>query len=146
MFLKLSLILIIIVCLVLLIKPTKQQSTPAIDITLKDETFSLEIAKSAIQKSRGLSNRNSLCPNCGMIFIYRIESIYPFWMKNTLIPLDIIWIDKNGTIVDIIQGKPNNLSILTPKSPALYIIELNKDTSTNLNLNIGDYIQIPENI
>jgi len=146
MFLKLSLILIIIVCVVLLVKPTKQQSTSTIDITIKNKTFSLEIAKSTIQKSMGLSNRNSLCPNCGMIFVYRIESTYPFWMKNTLIPLDIIWVNKQGVVVDIIQGKPNNLSILTPKSKALYIIELNLDTSTNLNLNIGDHIQIPKNI
>ena len=67
-------------------------------------------------------------------------------MKNTLIPLDIIWIDKNGTVVDIIQAKPNDLSILTPKSKAQYIIELNKDTSTNLNLKIGDQIQVPQNL
>ncbi len=146
MFLKISLILIIVICVVLLVKPTKQQSTPTIDITIKDKTLSLEIAKSAIQKSRGLSNRNSLCPNCGMIFVYRIESIYPFWMKNTLIPLDIIWVNKQGTVVDIIQGKPNDLSILTPKSKALYIIELNLDTSNNLNLKIGDQIQIPQNL
>jgi len=81
-----------------------------------------------------------------MIFVYQTEFIYPFWMKNTLIPLDIIWIDKNGTVVDIIQAKPNDLSILTPKSKAQYIIELNKDTSTNLNLKIGDQIQVPQNL
>ena len=146
MFLKLSLILIIIASAVLLLKLPKKQTIPKIDITIKDKVFSLEIAKTIAQKSRGLSNRNSLCPNCGMIFVYRIETIYPFWMKNTLIPLDIIWVNKQGIVVDIIQGKPNDLSILTPKSPALYIIELNKDTSTNLNLNIGDHIQIPKNI
>ena len=105
MFLKISLILIIIICVVLLVKPSKQQSTPTIDITLKNKTFSLEIAKSTIQKSRGLSNRHNLCSNCGMIFVYQTEFIYPFWMKNTLIPLDIIWINKQGTVVDIIQAK-----------------------------------------
>jgi len=143
---KLSLILIIIASVILLFKLPKKQSIPKIDIPIKDKFFSLEIAKSIIQKTKGLSGRNNLCPNCGMIFVYQTEFIYPFWMKNTLIPLDIIWIDKNGTVVDIIQAKPNDLSILTPKSKAQYIIELNKDTSTNLNLKIGDQIQVPQNL
>jgi len=143
---KISLILIIVISVVIFFKLSKKQPLSKIDININNKSFCLEIAKSITQKSRGLSNRHNLCPNCGMIFVYRKESIYPFWMKNTLIPLDIIWINKDGQVVDIIQGKPKDLSILTPKGKALYIIELNKDMSINLNLNIGDQIQIPKNI
>ena len=120
--------------------------TDSVKIEIKNQTYQFEVAKTLAQKSLGLGNRDRLCQNCGMIFVYQTEFIYPFWMKNTLIPLDIIWIDKNGTVVDIIQAKPNDLSILTPKSKAQYIIELNKDTSTNLNLKIGDQIQVPQNL
>ena len=72
--------------------------------------------------------------------------IYSFWMKNTLIPLDIAWIDVDGKIVDIIQAKANDLSILTPKAKSQYIIELNAGTANILNLNIGDKINIPQNL
>jgi len=120
--------------------PKKQSSTPTIDIDINGTNYNLEIAKTIFEKSRGLSKRAELCSTCGMIFIYQNQATYPFWMKDTLIPLDIIWLDKNGKVVDIKTGKPNDLTPLANSAPAQYIIELNPNVS---GLKIGDVINIP---
>jgi uncharacterized membrane protein (UPF0127 family) len=63
-----------------------------------------------------------------MLFIFEEERIYPFWMKNTLIPLDMIWIDKNGKIIDIQIAEPctqDPCRSYTPSGSGLYVLELN---------------------
>ena len=121
----------------------KKKSRATIAIQIKNQTFTLEIADTIASRAKGLSNRNSLCSNCGMIFIHHQESIYPFWMKNTHFSLDIIWLDTTGQIVDIKQGQPESLSILKNSTPARYIIELPADSAS---LNIGDIISLPDEI
>lgn len=108
-------------------------------IKINNQNFNLETAKTVFQKSRGLMFRKSLCQNCGMLFTFDQPGIYPFWMKNTLIPLDIIWLDSAGIVVDIKTGQPQNTDPLTNSSPAKYVLE------TNLNatgLKIGDQINL----
>lgn len=136
--LKFSLIVIFIFAL-FYFWPKKQNQTNTIDIDINGAKYNLEIAKTIFEKSKGLSNRSNLCQNCGMIFIYQNEDIYPFWMKDTLIPLDIIWLDKNGQVVDIKTGKPNDLTSLTNQTQAQYIIELNPNIS---GLKIGDFVNL----
>lgn len=114
-----------------------------INLTIKNKSYRLEIAKTILQQANGLSNRKSLCPDCGMIFPFPSETIHPFWMKDTLIPLDIIWLNQQGKVVYIVQGKTNDLSILQNTLPAKYVIELNAGDTQKLNLAIGDIINIP---
>jgi len=124
----------------------KNSPLETINITINNKKFDLEVAKSLNQKSQGLSNRSSLCPNCGMIFIYPKEGIYPFWMKETLIPLDMIWVNKNGIVTDIVTANPEpntpitKLTLYRNTSPAQYIIELNANQSQEIKLKIGDQI------
>ncbi len=110
-----------------------------VTITINGNKFKLEVAKTMAQKAKGLSDRSRLCKNCGMIFVYQNLGYYPFWMKNTYIPLDIIWLDDKGVVVDIKTGQPLDLSPLTNQLPAQYIIELNPGTG----IKIGDTIAIP---
>ena len=121
----------------------KKSSPPTVNIKIKDQIFTLEIANNPLSRSRGLSKRQSLCPTCGMIFIYSQESTYPIWMENTHFPLDIIWLDKNGKIVNIKQGQPESLKILKNQIPARYIVELNQNI---INLSVGDIIELPDEI
>jgi len=138
--------ILIILGLVLYKLFLKNSSLETIGITIGGEKFDLEIAKNLSQKSRGLSGRQKLCRNCGMIFIYSNEGTYPFWMKNTLIPLDMIWVNKNGVITDIVTAnpKPNipmaKLTLYKNTSPARYIIELNADRSKELGLKVNTKI------
>jgi uncharacterized membrane protein (UPF0127 family) len=98
----------------------------------------LEIeAEVAKNKQKGLQGRRFLCPVCGMIFIYSKEGYYGFWMKDTLIELGIVWINKNGKVVHIVRdAKPciiNRVSsmedckVYYPVAPAKYVLEVNPE-------------------
>lgn len=116
-----------------------------VDIKINNTNYKIEIAKTLAQKAKGLSKRNSLCSNCGMLFIFDFEGELPFWMKDTLIPLDIIWLDKNGKIVsNKTVMEINSQKIYKNQSPAQYVLELNANDYQNLNLKIGDVIQLPD--
>lgn len=114
------------------------------NIKINNTNYKIEIAKTTAQKIKGLSKRESLCSNCGMLFIFGFETDLPFWMKDTLIPLDLIWLDKNGKIVDIkTVTNTNSEKIYENKSPAQYVLELNANDYQKLNLKIGDIIPLP---
>lgn len=91
----------------------------------------------AKNKQKGLQGRRFLCPVCGMIFIYSKEGYYGFWMKDTLIELGIVWINKNGKVVHIVRdAKPciiNRVSsmedckVYYPVAPAKYVLEVNPE-------------------
>jgi hypothetical protein len=82
-----------------------------------------------------------------MIFIFNKDVTLPFWMKDTLIPLDMIWLDKSGKIVDIQTIiETNSTKIYQNQSPAKYVLELNANDSQKINLKIGDIIQLPNTL
>jgi len=143
-------IITIFICLYFFVFRYKQG--PSISISIKNQPFNLEIAKTIAQKSKGLSDRLSLCPECGMIFVFDKEGIQPFWMKDTLIPLDMVWLNKSGQVVEIITAIPESntqmtkLKIYQNSKPALYVIELNAGTTEKLYLKIGDTIKIPSTL
>jgi len=72
-------------------------------VCYEENCFDVEIVDSDIDRAEGLMFRESLCDDCGMLFIFDENGRYPFWMKNTLIYLDIIWIDENKEIVFITE-------------------------------------------
>jgi hypothetical protein len=87
--------------------------------------INLEIADTPKKRERGLMFRKSLPKLQGMLFIFEKEDIHPFWMKNTLIPLDMIFIDRNLKVVGIIKhAKPNTLTPRIVKAPSKYVIEV----------------------
>lgn len=126
---------------------TKFETT---EIKIGTDTYSIEIAKSTSQLSLGLGNRQTLCAKCGMLFIFPFEGVLPFWMKDTLISLDMIWINSNNKIVSIqtalIEPDKSNLQLQVYKNdqPAKYVIELNAGIAKEINLKVGDTIPIPK--
>lgn len=128
----------------------KPSPTQSITLKIKDKNFKIELAQSMSQKSLGLGNRQSLCNNCGMLFLYKGEGPLPFWMKNTLIPLDMIWLNSKGTIVDIQTALPepntpdHQLKIYQNEKAAQYVLELNAYKAKELDLKIGDTITLPQ--
>ena len=120
------------------------QNANIVNLKIKDQSYKIEMAVSSAQKIKGLSKRESLCKNCGMLFTFGFETQLPFWMKDTLIPLDMIWLDKNGTVVDIQTALETNSSkIYQNQTPAQYVLELNANDSNKIGLKIGDTIQLP---
>lgn len=120
--------------------------TNVVSLQIKNKTFNLEVAKTPSQQMTGLMNRTSLCPNCGMIFVFGLELPQSFWMKNTHIPLDIIFLDKNGVVINIAQGQPESLDNIQSTQPSKFVIELNADTSAKIGLKSGDIIQLPSSL
>lgn len=110
----------------------------------EETCFDVELAKTTVQIERGLMYRKELDRNMGMLFIFEKEDIYPFWMKNTLIPLDIIWIDVNGKVVYISQNaepcKDLTCPLITPSGKAKYVLEINGGISKEFGLTVGDAV------
>jgi uncharacterized membrane protein (UPF0127 family) len=86
-------------------------------------------------------NRKSLGPKEGMLFVYERQQPLYFWMKNTLVPLDMLFIDQNGVIVDIHQNaEPLSLKTITSSAPALAAIEILGGQAQKLGIARGDRI------
>lgn len=106
------------------------------------QCFSVELAKNESERERGLMFRTSLDINSGMLFIFSESKIYNFWMKDTLIPLDMIWINENKTVVYIQENaQPCHTDDCTeyyPDKPALYVLEVNAGVVSNEGIKVGD--------
>lgn len=115
--------------------------------TIDKQTFTLLQAKSEKDKQIGLSTRQSIAQNQGMIFIFDKPEYYGFWMKNMKFPLDIIFL-KDKKIVTIFSNVPNpksptdQLPIYSPTSPADTVIELRAGSATKYNFQVGDPVTI----
>jgi uncharacterized membrane protein (UPF0127 family) len=95
-------------------------------LRIENQIILAEIASTPQSREHGLMQRNSLCDNCGMLFVFDKADRYSFWMKNTLLPLSIAFIDKNGSILNIDEMLANTLNIHNSHGEALYALEMNK--------------------
>lgn len=98
-----------------------QASSPQATVTVE-----AEVADTQAKRELGLSNRTHLPEGRGMWFVFAGDGLWSFWMKDTLIPLDILWVSANGTIVTIAhQVKPESYpQAYAPTSPARYVLEV----------------------
>ncbi|MCS7249642.1 MAG: DUF192 domain-containing protein [candidate division WOR-3 bacterium] len=110
-------------------------------LLIKNETLYVEIADNPEERAIGLSFRKNLPHNEGMLFIFEKEGIYPFWMKNTFIPLDIAFISKDNIIIDIQRMTPlDDKKTYQPNKPFLYALEVNQGYFEEKKIKIGDTI------
>ncbi|MDP2925713.1 MAG: DUF192 domain-containing protein [Nanoarchaeota archaeon] len=106
-------------------------------------SVNVELSKTSEEHEKGLMFREKLDENSGMLFIFEDDKIRDFWMKNTLIPLDIIFIDKDLKIVKIAEAIPCEIEdcpIYSSDIPARYVLELSKGYCKNNDIGIGDKI------
>jgi len=88
--------------------------------------FLVELAVTREEQARGLMFRKTLNDRAGMFFIFDGEDLRHFWMRNTLIPLDMIFIDRNFMVVDIHKdAKPLDEKVISSRKPARYVLEIN---------------------
>lgn len=105
-------------------------------------TLTAEVAKTAEEKRQGLQERENLGERHGMWFVFDEDVQEPFWMKNTPISLDIIFVDKDYKIVEIIpNAQPNSELLLVPKQKYRYTLELKAGSAAALKINAGDRVE-----
>lgn len=103
--------------------------------------FSVELARSGGDHSRGLMNRTHLDENSGMLFLFNGSAQRVFWMRNTLIPLDIIFLRENGTIHHIHHSaKPLDETRITALEKSNAVLEINGGLSDKLGIEVGDKV------
>lgn len=116
----------------------------ALPVSIYSNLEQIEIADTPEKLERGLMYRKNICQKCGILFIFSDSKPRSFWMKNTIISLDIIFIDTNGKIVAISENTiPQNDKILySSYYPAQFVLEVNAGFSKSNNINTGDSISI----
>lgn len=116
-------------------------------VTIKDQKFSVTVAKTLEQTEAGLSEKQSLPENQGMLFVFEKPDYYPFWMKNMKFPIDIIYINKNK-IVTIVENTPvpnqniQQIPIYKPETQADMVLEINAGLSKKYGFKNGDEIKV----
>ncbi len=120
-------------------------STPPV-VHFDNADFVVELAKTPAERQQGLMFRESMPDDRGMLFIF--DDVVPrsFWMKNTLIPLDMIFVDENWTVVHVANAVPCTadpcLSYSSP--PAKYVLEINGGLAEKSNITIGSKLFLSE--
>ena len=106
--------------------------------------FTVEIAQTAAEKSRGLMFRPRLAPRAGMLFLYDPPQPASFWMKNTMIPLDMLFIDRTGRVVNIVaEAEPYSLRARASDGPVRAVLEINGGLSAHLGIEPGAQVIHP---
>lgn len=105
------------------------------------QSFQVEVADTQREQQYGLMCRRSLAPDRGMLFVFPNAALRTFWMRNTLIPLDIIYIGSNGRVVSISRNvRPLDESGAPSAGPARYVLELAGGRAAQIGLLPGDRI------
>lgn len=110
-----------------------------INIEIGDKQYKVKVAKSEDEKMKGLQNIESLPENEGMLFIYDSPQDVAYWMKDTKIPLDIIFINDDEEVVSVKQGQPLSEDLIE-EDGILYVLEVNQ----NSGIQPGDELDIEE--
>jgi len=124
------------------------QQFPKSELTIVSVTgrhrFKVEVAETPEQMVQGLMFRRSLAPDAGMLFDYKQPTAATMWMRNTLIPLDMLFVDTQGKIVNIQQrAVPQSDNVIAAAAPVRAVIELNGGTAERLSIAPGDQVVHP---
>lgn len=131
--------------LTVVLQTTACQAQPKVTIATKEGrelTFQVEVADTPTKRELGLQYRRDLAADRGMIFLFPTESEHTFWMKNTPIPLDMIFINSDGKIVGIVeQAVPFSLDSRAVPAASRFVLELNGGIAKRNGIKIGDSIR-----
>ena len=126
------------------VSSTNTPDTASSTIQLKDHTITVTIADTAEERERGLGGLKGLQQNEGMLFVFPGDGRYAFWMKDMRFAIDILWISREGVVVDIEKNvSPETFpASFEPRTEARYVLELSAGASAELNVKIGDVVRL----
>ena len=140
-----KIISIFIFLLLIFLTSCTKYDTILIDNGIEEIKVRAEVADTQEKREMGLMGREHLGENKGMFFAFDAEGTYKFWMKNTLIPLDIIFISKDFKIVEIVYAEPCSeepCKIYQTASYSKYILEVNGNFTARNGIEVGDKVAI----
>lgn len=109
-----------------------------------DTSFKVEIADTPAARQEGLMFRDRLAPDAGMLFDFKKEQQVAFWMQNTLIPLDMIFIGADGVVRNVhVNARPMDTTAIPSKGPVRYVLEIAGGRSSEIGLVAGDKVTGP---
>lgn len=117
---------------------------PTTPMTIGSKTYTLEIAAKNDDRDHGLMQRDSMPSDHGMIFVFGKDTEEPFWMENTRIPLDILYVRQDGRVTTIKHMLPYHRESITSDGPYRYAIELNAGEAESSGVKNGDTLKIPD--
>jgi len=115
---------------------------PTVAVTFGEgkEVFVLEVAQTPAARRHGLMGRTELCEHCGMLFVFPDVGLHTFWMKNTPLSLDMIWVRDNA-VVDIVERTtPLSEEPIIPRADASQVIELPAGSVARFGISVGDAV------
>lgn len=123
-------------------------ASPETDVTIVNAVgerilVPVEIADTDAERQMGLMGRAALAEGTGMLFVFDAEQPRSFWMKDTLIPLSIAYIDAQGRIVDIQDMQPLDETPHPSAAPAQYALEVNQGFFAARGIQVGDLVELP---
>ena len=126
--------------------PVRADAVETLEIVTADGTHSVqvEIAKDDLARERGLMYRRFMPPEHGMLFEFEHEGRQSFWMRNTYIPLDMIFISKTGVVTNIVaKAEPLSERIIPSGPPCAAVLELNGGAAAAMGMKVGDIVRHP---
>lgn len=130
----------------LIISPAFAQTQTARDLVIETggktrHRFHVEIAATEAERTKGLMFRRELAPDAGMLFDFGQPFMAVMWMKNTLLPLDMLFIDAEGRIVNIAERTvPGSLAPISSDAPVKFVLEVNGGATSRLRIKAGDLV------
>ncbi|HUW40005.1 MAG TPA: DUF192 domain-containing protein [Rectinemataceae bacterium] len=106
-------------------------------------TIEAEIARTGIERERGLMFRTSVPDGTGMLFVFGSDQHLSFWMKNTLLPLSLAYISSDGTITQIVDLMPKSLEAVQSDRSVRYALEVPQGWFGRAGVKVGDQVRIP---
>ena len=144
LFLALAMAVAVIIFGYYFIQALRQQNLKA-EVMIKNQQYQVEMVKTPIKMAEGLSGRNELATNSGMLFVYDDKQKRDFWMNKMNFDLDIIFIDDSRVVDFVTLKKPessNKIPKYTNLKPADFVLEIPAGEAKKLGLKIGDMVEI----
>jgi len=116
----------LLLALALLAAAARAQQLPVVELSTGMHLVHAEVADNAGSRMQGLMYRESLPTNAGMVFVFEENALHCMWMKNTLVPLSVAFIDEAGAILNIADMQPRSEQSHCAAKPARYALEMNK--------------------
>ena len=114
----------------------------SVTVAYDSRAVTIELAETFEERAQGLMDRKTLCPDCGMLFVFEFPRQVSFWMKDTYIPLDIAYLDANGKILLIAPLTPLSEKGLISPPKVKYAWEMNRGWFKQQHIQIGDQVSI----